>query len=153
MDKNFEKIVEKLQGSIIEDAKKIYSQKTIEYFIQPKNLGRMKNPDATAAVKGLCGDTMEMYLMLKDERISEALFFTDGCGPTIACGSVVTEIVKGENIKKALKVLPADVIDKLGGLPEESIHCAILAVITLHQAIAEYLLKKQIILPESKFDL
>ena len=142
MDKNFGKKLDKLQKSIIEDAKKIYSQKTIEYFIQPKNLGRMNDPDAAAAVKGLCGDTMEFYLLLKDERISEILFFTDGCGPTIACGSVVTEIAKGKSIKKALKISPSDVIDKLGGLPEENIHCAILAVITLHQAIADYLLKK-----------
>ena len=143
MDKNFEKMLENLQESIIEDAKKIYSQQTIEYFIQPKNLGRMNDPDAATAVKGLCGDTMEFYLLLKDERISEILFFTDGCGPTIACGSVVTEIAKGKSIKKALKISPADVIDKLGGLPEESIHCAILAVITLYQAIADYLLKGQ----------
>ena len=143
MDKNFEKMLENLQESINEDAKKIYSQKTIEYFIQPKNLGRMNDPDATAIVKGSCGDTMEFYLLLKDERISEILFFTDGCGTTIACGSVVTEIAKGKSIKKALKISPADVIDKLGGLPEESIHCAILAVITLYQAIADYLLKGQ----------
>jgi len=143
MDKNYEKMLDNLQESVIEDAKKIYSQKTIEYFIKPKNLGRMNDPHAAAEVKGLCGDIMEFYLLLKDNRISEILFFTDGCGPTIACGSVVTEIAKGKSIKKALKISPADVVDKLGGLPEESIHCAILAVITLYQAIADYLLKKQ----------
>ena len=144
MNNDFDKIAKELQESLTEDAKKVYSEQTIEYFMNPKNLGRMNDPDGASVVKGLCGDTVEMYLVVKDEKISEILFFTDGCGPTIACGSAATELVKGKSINDALKISPAEIIDKLGDLPEQSIHCAILAVNTLHKAIADYLLKKQI---------
>jgi len=139
---NIDEFAQKLQESILEDAKKRYSEKVIQLWLEPKNLGRMNDPDGAAVVKGLCGDTTEIYLSIRNDKIYDASFFTDGCGPTIACGSTVTELVKGKSIEDALKLSPANIIDALDGLPEESIHCAILAVNTLHKAIADYLLRK-----------
>jgi nitrogen fixation NifU-like protein len=130
-----------IQEKIDNDMEARYSKKTIEYANNPLNMGRMNDPSGSAWIKGLCGDTMEIYLIIKEKRISEATFFTDGCGVTIACGSVVTESVKNKTIDEVLSIAPGDIIDHLGGLPSEHIHCAILAVSTLHKAIADYLLK------------
>ena len=79
---------------------------------------------------------------IRNNKIYDASFSTNGCGPTIACGSTVTELVKGKSIEDALKLSPASIIDALDGLPEDNIHCAILAVNTLHKAIADYSLRK-----------
>ena len=127
---------------MIENEKKAYSKQIIEHFTQPKNIGRMNDPDGSAIAKGQCGDAMEMYLTIKDEKISEILFFTDGCGISVACGSVTTELAKGQTIKDVLRISPADVIDKLHDFLGSNIHCAILAVTTLHKALSDYLLKK-----------
>ena len=131
-----------LQESIVKDAKKKYSKKVVRLWLEPKNVGRMNDPDGAARVKGLCGDTIEIYLSIKQDKIYDALFFTGGCAPTIACGSMVTELVKSKSIEDALNISPASIIDALDGLPGESIHCAILVVNTLHKAIADYLLRK-----------
>jgi len=129
---------------MLEDKKKKYPEQAIEHFVQPKNVGRMTDPDGAAIVKGRCGDTMEMYLTIEDEKISEILFFTDGCRVTAVCGSVATELAKGQSINDVLRISPADVIDKLHDLLGSNSHCAILAVTTLHKALADYMLKKQL---------
>ena len=121
---------------------KTSSEEIIEHFTQPKNFGRMTDPDGAALAKGQCGDTMEMYMKITGEKISDALFYTDGCKITAACGSVATELVKGQTINDALKLSPADVIDKLHDFLGSNVHCAILAVTTLHKALADYLLKR-----------
>lgn len=128
---------------IIEDARKKYSDWVVENFMHPKNVGRMNDPDGSAFIKGLCGDTLEIYLEIRDDRITKALFFAEGCGATVACGSVTTELAKGKNIKEVLRISPADIIDALRGLPEENLHCAILAASTLHKAVADYLLRSK----------
>ena len=142
MDK-LDKFAQGLQESILEDAKKRYSEKVILLWQNPKNLRRMNDPDGAAVIKGPCGDTIEIYLLIERDNIYDASFFTDGCGPTIACGSMVTELIKGKSIGDTLKLSPASIIDALCGLPGENIHCAILAVSTLHKAIADYLLRMQ----------
>jgi nitrogen fixation NifU-like protein len=102
----------------------------------PKNLGRMAGPDAYGIVHGWCGDTMEVYLRLNGARIGEATFMTDGCGPSVACGSMLTTMVTGMSLEEAGEIRPEDLIAVLDGLPEESLHCAELAVSTLQEAIA-----------------
>jgi nitrogen fixation NifU-like protein len=133
---DFDRMVAELQQEIIEQARAIYSAKVIEEFYHPKNLGRMLEPDARGIVHGWCGDTMEIYLRLNGDRIKEATFMTDGCGPTVACGSVLTTMVTGMSLEKASKITPENLIAALDGLPEESVHCAELAVSTLQEAIA-----------------
>ncbi|MBN1398883.1 MAG: iron-sulfur cluster assembly scaffold protein [Bacteroidetes bacterium] len=122
--------------------KKISSKIIVEHLAQPKNFGKMTKPDGAALVIGQCGDTMEMYIKINDGKITEVLFYTDGCKITTACGSIATEMVKGQTIKNALKLSPANVIDKLHDLLGSNVHCAILAVTTLHKALADYLLKR-----------
>jgi nitrogen fixation NifU-like protein len=137
MATDFDRFVEELQQQIIEDARAVYSDKVIEAFYNPKNLGRMPEPDACGIVHGWCGDTMEVYLRLNGERIKQASFMTDGCGPTVACGSTLTTMVCGMLLEEAGGIRPEDLLEALDGLPEESVHCAELAVSALREAIAD----------------
>jgi nitrogen fixation NifU-like protein len=143
MNKDFDKLGNELQQLVDEEARKVYSEKVINHATHPENIGRMSNPDGAASVKGLCGDTIEMYLALSEDRVADAYFYTDGCGATVACGSVTTTLAKGRSIPEILQIAPADIIAELDGLPEENVHCAILSVSTLHKALADYLLKRQ----------
>lgn len=132
----FDYMVADLQRQVIEQERTIYSDKVIEEAHNPRNLGRMSEPDTHAIVCGWCGDTMEIYLRLDRERIKEIAFMTDGCGSAVACGSMLTRLVQGTSLKEADRITPEDLLAALDGLPEESIHCAELAVNTLREAIA-----------------
>jgi len=134
---------EGLQELILEDARNIYSETVIDHAMNPRNVGVMQDADGFARVIGPCGDTMEIWLKVNNDAIAGATFMTDGCGTSIASGSMVTEIVKGKSISEARKITQHDVLDALGGLPRESEHCALLAANTLKAAIRDYLQMKQ----------
>jgi nitrogen fixation NifU-like protein len=130
---------EQFEELIKQEMRKIYSEAAVEHSMNPRNLGELEDADGFGRVTGPCGDTMHMWLKVKDSTIRTASFLTDGCGTTIASGSMVTELAKGKNIAKALKISGEDVLNALGGLPEESEHCALLAANTLKAAIKDYL--------------
>ena len=130
---------DELQKLILEDARKIYSETTIDHFMNPRNLGDMSDADGFGRVTGSCGDTMEIWLKVNSGTIADASFMTDGCGTSIASGSMVTEMVKGKSIIEAQKISQQDVLGALGGLPKESEHCALLAADTLREAIRDYM--------------
>ena len=132
----FEKLVK-------EAMRKVYSETTIDHAMKPRNVGDMENADGFARITGPCGDTMAIWLRVKNETIADATFLTDGCGTSIASGSMVTELAKGKKVSEAQKTGPQDVLTALGGLPEESEHCALLAVNTLKAAIRDYLAVKR----------
>jgi nitrogen fixation NifU-like protein len=131
----FDRFVAELQQQIDEQEQALYSAKVIQEADDPRNLGRMSEPDVQGLVHGWCGDTMEVYLRLEGERIKEISFMTDGCGPTLACGSMLTRLVQGISLEEASGIGPQDLIAALDGLPEGSAHCAELAVSTLHNAL------------------
>jgi nitrogen fixation NifU-like protein len=130
---------EQFEELIKQEMRKIYSEAAIEHSMNPRNLGELENADGFAKVLGSCGDTMEIWLRVNNGTISDLGFLTDGCGTSIASGSMVTELAKGKSIAEAHKISPKDVLDALGGLPEESQHCALLAANTLKAAIKDYL--------------
>jgi nitrogen fixation NifU-like protein len=132
----WDRVVAELQREIEEKERALYSARVLEQARNPENLGRMEAPDAHATITGWCGDTMEIYLRLNGSTIQEATFLTDGCGPSVACGNMLTTMVQGIALNTANRIDPADLILALDGLPEESAHCAELAVNTLRQAIA-----------------
>ena len=132
---DFDKMVEKLQRDVNEQALLTFSEKVVEEYNNPKNIGKMAKPDAYAILKGWCGDTMEMYLKMEHEIVADISFMTDGCGATIACGSMLTSMVKGKSIDETEAITEGDLIAALDGLPEENLHCAHLAVITLENAL------------------
>jgi len=102
--------------------------------------GRMSDPSGSAFVRGLCGDEMEFYLVIEDNRITEVKYYTEGCSDTRLCGRAVARRAKGRSILDALAISPREIIDSEEYLPEEGRHCAILAVSALYRAIADYLL-------------
>jgi nitrogen fixation NifU-like protein len=138
MDKNLDRVAEEIQKAILDDARKIYSEKVIDHFFHPRNAGGIEGPDGFARIKGPCGDSMYIYLRIDGRRIADAKFMTDGCGTTIACGSVVTEMAKGKEIKEASRIRGSHILEATGGLPEANVHCAVLAASTLRAAIKNY---------------
>jgi len=139
MAQEFDDRFKELEQSGMEDMKEVYSEKTIDRFLNPRNLGKIPVPDGFARVIGGCGDTMEIYLKVRDGKVMNAYFWTDGCGPSIASGSMVTEMAKEKSLIEAREITQDDLLDALGGLPEDSLHCALLAANTLKEAIKDYL--------------
>jgi len=130
---------EQFEELIKQEMRKVYSEATIDHSLNPRNVGTLEDADGFAQVTGPCGDTMSIWLKVKDGTISDTSFTTDGCGTTIASGSMLTELAKGKSIAEAQKISQEDVLNALGGLPEESQHCALLAANTLKEAIRDYL--------------
>jgi len=106
-----------------------------EYF------GRMNDASGAAYIKGLCGDEMELYLVIENNIITEIKYYTDGCIFTKACGQIMARLALKKSIHQVLRISPQQIIEELKHLPQEYIHCSILAVSTLYKAIADYLLK------------
>jgi nitrogen fixation NifU-like protein len=143
MAQEFDDSFKELEQSVMEDMKRVYSEKTIDHFLNPRNLGEIPAPDGFGRVTGPCGDTMEISLKVRDGRVMNASFWTDGCGPSIASGSMVTELAKEKSVLEAQKITQQDVLNALGGLPEDNLHCALLAADTLKEAIKDYLAFKK----------
>ena len=116
----------------------VYSEAAIEHGMNPRNIGEIENADGFARITGPCGDTMSIWLKIDNGKILDARFLTDGCGTSRASGSMATEMAKGKNLAEAQKISQQDVLDGLGGLPEESEHCALLAANNLKEAIQNY---------------
>jgi nitrogen fixation NifU-like protein len=127
------------QEQIRAKMREIYSEIVVEHNLNPRNLGSFPDADGYAQITGPCGDTMEMWLKVNNNIIVKAGFTTEGCGTTIASGSMVTEMAKGKSIIEARRIGQQEVLDALGGLPEESEHCALLASNTLKAAIRDYI--------------
>ena len=117
----------------------VYSDKVLDHFRNPRNVGELENPDGIG-VEGnpVCGDIMELYIKVADDVITDAKFKTLGCGAAIATSSMVTDMVKGKTIKEALKITNKAVAEALDGLPPVKLHCSVLAEQALHSAIDDY---------------
>ncbi len=117
----------------------MYNEKVIDHFKNPRNQGSMENSDASAQVGNpVCGDIMKLYLKIVDNRIEDIKFETLGCVAAIANTSVLTELAKGKTLEEAKQINRDMVVAELGGLPDAKIHCSMLAIDALHNAIKEY---------------
>jgi len=134
MTEEIDRFVRELQKEMLQG----YSENLKNELLNPQNLGRMEDSDSHVNVTGVCGDTVETFLRIRDGTISDITFRTDGCGFTIACASYVTRTAKGRTIEEALQISPEDVDTYFEGLPEEHKHCAKLSVMTLRAAIEKY---------------
>lgn len=125
-----------------------YSEKVLEHFRNPHNYGKMSKPSSTGEVGNIvCGDVMYLYIKVeknnkKQEIIQDVKFETYGCAAAIATSSVITDLVKGKTIEKALKINKDNVLKSLKGLPPIKIHCSLLAIDALKEAIYNYFLKE-----------
>ena len=129
---------EEYQQMLESELGKTYSARTVDHALKPRNMGGIEVASGYASITGPCGDTMEIWLSVDNNIIEQATFMTDGCVTTIAAGSMVTQMAKGKPVEEAMRIGQQDILDELGGLPEESLHCALLASNTLKQAILDY---------------
>ena len=122
----------------------MYNEKVMDVFKNPKNVGEIENPDGKGTVGNeVCGDIMQITLRIKDNVIEDAKFKTFGCAASIATSSTATEMIKGMTLDEALKVTNKSVIEKLGGLPPQKIHCSVLAEEAIKAAIEDYRSKQK----------
>jgi len=122
----------------------MYSEKVMEHFRNPRNVGEIPNADGVGTVGNpVCGDMMTIYIKVKDNRIKDIKFKTFGCGAAVATSSMITELAKGKTLEDALKITRKDVADSLGGLPPIKMHCSNLAADALHEAINDYHKKQE----------
>jgi nitrogen fixation NifU-like protein len=127
------------------DAWSLYSEKVMEYFKNPRNVGEIENPDGIGHVGNpVCGDIMDLYIKVNDGIIVDAKFKTFGCGAAIATSSMVTEMVKGKSIEEALGISNQAVAEALDGLPPIKLHCSVLAEEALKSAIDDYFARSEI---------
>lgn len=132
----------------------LYTEKVMKHFKNPHNMGRIKNPDVIGwAGNFVCGDIMQLYLKIGKNKkgreiIKDISFETLGCVAAIATSSVITDLVKGKALEDALEFNREEIIKQLGGLPASKIHCSVLAVDALYEAIYDYLKKKKRKIPE-----
>ncbi len=123
----------------------MYTKTTLKHFTNPKNYGKLENPDGVGKVGNVvCGDVMWLYIKVKKDKITDIKFETFGCVAAIATSSEITELAKGKTLAEALQLGKNDIIDALGGLPEVKIHCSVLAIDALAEAIYDYLTKNKL---------
>ncbi len=117
----------------------MYSEKVMDHFANPRNVGEMENADAVGEVgNATCGDIMRMYLKIDNNVITDVKFKTFGCGAAIATSSMATELIKGKTVEEALQLTNKAVVEALDGLPPQKVHCSVLAEEAVKKAIANY---------------
>lgn len=123
----------------------LYSEKVMDHFQNPRNVGKMEDADGIGEVgNAVCGDIMRMYIKVKDNIITDVSFITFGCGSAIATSSMATEMIKGHSVEEALELSNRAVVEALDGLPAHKIHCSVLAEEAVKAAVKDYYDKNNI---------
>lgn len=116
-----------------------YTKKTLSHFLKPRNIGSIKSPDGYAKIGNMtCGDQLDFFLKVEDGKIADVKFLSFGCASNIATASILTEKVKGMTVSAAKKYTWKKVVEELGGLPTQKIHCSVMAIQGLKKAIEDY---------------
>jgi nitrogen fixation NifU-like protein len=136
-----EEIKEQMMQILQEEMKKVFTERVIDYGTNPRNCGIMEKPDGYAIYTGPCGDTVEIFLRIKDERIEDICYTTDGCMTSHAAVSAAAVMARGRLLKECVTINQRTILGHLGGLPDDSKHCALLAAITFHKALRHYRVK------------
>lgn len=127
----------------------MYNEKVINEFRNPQNMGEMDDANAVGIVgNATCGDIMKIYMKIEDNIIKDVSFQTFGCTAAIATSSIATSMIKGKTVDEALKLTNAEVVEKLGGLPPQKLHCSVLAEEAIKAAVNDYLQKYKAEHPE-----
>jgi nitrogen fixation NifU-like protein len=138
-----ERIKKVMMNILFEKTKEIFSEKVIDYGNNPRNYGSMEKPDGYAKVTGPCGDTVEIFLRVKNGKIEDIRYTTDGCMTSHAAVSAATVMAKGKALKDCIRINQSSVLEHLGGLPDEAKHCALLAATTFHRALRNFAVGKK----------
>jgi len=143
MGETLDEFAQKLQEEIFEETRKAYGEAVFQRWLTPRFMGALPNADGKSRVTGKCGDTMEFYLKIANDRVETALFWTDGCGSSTACGSMAAELAHGKTLDELADIDGELILQKLGGLPQEEQHCAYLAAGALQEALRDYFAKQR----------
>ncbi|HNS56652.1 MAG TPA: iron-sulfur cluster assembly scaffold protein [Smithellaceae bacterium] len=128
-------LMEKITGGL--------SDRVVDYGSNPRNYGSLEKPDGYAKIKGPCGDTMEMYLKISNDKVIEISYTTDGCMTSHAAGTAATVMAKGQPVRDCIRINQSSILEHLGGMPADSEHCALLAANTFHKALRDYAIGKK----------
>ena len=128
-------LMEKITGGL--------SDRVVDYGSNPRNYGSLEKPDGYAKIKGPCGDTMEMYLKIRNDKVIEISYTTDGCMTSHAAGTAATVMAKGQPVRDCIRINQSSILEHLGGMPADSEHCALLAANTFHKALRDYAIGKK----------
>lgn len=128
-------LMEKINGGL--------SERVLDYGTHPRNYKTMEKPEGYAKIKGPCGDTMEIFLRIKNDKIEDVTYTTDGCMTSHAAGSAATVMAKGRKIRECIKINQSSILEHLGGMPKDSEHCALLAAKTFHKALRDFAMGKK----------
>ena len=123
----------------MDDMRKSYSKEAIDPLLQKENYGVIKNAQGYGKFTGSCGKVMEIYLKIKDNKICDAKFVTDGSEATFSCGNTVTSLSIGRQLQDVMSITSQDILNNLGGLPARNEHCSVLAENAVKQALRNYL--------------
>jgi nitrogen fixation NifU-like protein len=142
MGGSFDDFVQDLQEQIFQETKESYGEVVFQRWHTPLYMGAMKDPDVHAKLQGACGDSIEIFLKFEKNRVTQASFLTDGCGPSAVCGSFAAEMSIGKNPDELLEITGEAILDRLGGLPDADEHCAYLAAETVQEALNRYMIQQ-----------
>ncbi len=141
MTKELNAQLDELQEKIYDQTLEVFGPEVFKRWKEPAYMGRMENPHSYARLTGSCGDSVEIYLKFEEDRVSEVSFFSDGCGPSVVCGSVACELALGKDVENAASITGEDILHILKGLPEDKEHCAYLAAQALQETVHGYIKK------------
>lgn len=131
----------------------MYNARVFEHYRSPRNVGEIQDADGVGIyMSDFCGDITKFWIKVIEGKIVDAKYKTQGCVASVACGSVLTELVKNKTVSEALKITKGDILNILGGLPEPKIHCSMLALDSLGDAILDYLSKNNLVAPQDLVD-
>ena len=142
MKENFDAFMDRLQEQILEETRREVGEKVYLRWQNPRYMGVMHDSDGQSRVQGTCGDTMEIFLKFENERVVNASFQTDGCGPSVVCGSYAAELALEKTSEELFEITGESILAELDGLPEDQEHCAFLAVESLQAAADDYMIKQ-----------
>lgn len=134
---------DELEEQVMARMREIYTEAVVDHAMNPRNLGSISDADGFVAVRSRCGELMKMWIKVDKAEIVEVAFWTDGCGATVACGSVATELIKGKDVAEALRVGEQEICAALGELPEGNYHCAELAANAIKAVVRDCISTKR----------
>ena len=137
-------IREKMVAVIREKAKQIYSYRIVDYGTNPGNYGRIDHPDGYAKKDGECDENIEMFLRMKDGKVEESRFISNGCMFTAAACNAATEMAKDKTIQDCLRINLSSILEHLGGMPTDHAHCALNAALIFQKALRNYIINKKV---------
>ena len=135
--KSDREIEEIMMGMVYEKAMEVYSEVLVEHGTNPRNYGAIDHPDGYAKITGDCGDTVEIFLRVKNGRIEESKFNTDGCVFSIAACSVAAEMAEGKTVPECIGINQSSILDRLKKVPKDHEHCALLAAMATQKALRQ----------------